>query len=73
MIFRDLLRSERPLCDLGGARTLDPLIKSQLLYQLSYGVIFAEVSPSIAVQSYALFLNPPNFFGSFFDVFLMKK
>ena len=23
-------------CDLGGARTLDPLIKSQLLYQLSY-------------------------------------
>ena len=39
MIFRDLLRSERPLCDLGGARTLDPLIKSQLLYQLSYGVI----------------------------------
>ena len=26
-------------CDLGGARTLDPLIKSQLLYQLSYEVI----------------------------------
>ena len=26
--------------DPGGARTLDPLIKSQLLYQLSYGVIF---------------------------------
>ena len=26
-------------CDPGGARTLDPLIKSQLLYQLSYGVI----------------------------------
>ena len=26
------------LCDPGGARTLDPLIKSQLLYQLSYGV-----------------------------------
>ena len=25
-------------CDLGGARTLDPLIKSQLLYQLSYEV-----------------------------------
>ena len=24
--------------DPGGARTLDPLIKSQLLYQLSYGV-----------------------------------
>ena len=27
------------LGDPGGARTLDPLIKSQLLYQLSYGVI----------------------------------
>ena len=26
------------MCDPGGARTLDPLIKSQLLYQLSYGV-----------------------------------
>ena len=26
------------LCDPGGARTLGPLIKSQLLYQLSYGV-----------------------------------
>ena len=51
------------LSDLGEARTLDPLIKSQLLYQLSYEVIFAsfkvdcfwlsifvEVSPSIAMQ-----------------------
>ena len=27
------------LCDLGEARTLDPLIKSQLLYQLSYQVV----------------------------------
>ena len=27
------------LGDPGEARTLDPLIKSQLLYQLSYGVI----------------------------------
>ena len=26
-------------CDPGGARTLDPMIKSHLLYQLSYGVI----------------------------------
>ncbi len=29
-------------CDLGGARTLGPLIKSQLLYQLSYEVIFCR-------------------------------
>ena|GEM_PF-2796917 len=27
------------LCDPGEARTLDPMIKSHLLYQLSYGVI----------------------------------
>ncbi len=26
-------------CDPAGTRTLDPLIKSQMLYQLSYGVI----------------------------------
>ena len=26
-------------CDPGEARTLDPMIKSHLLYQLSYGVI----------------------------------
>ena len=30
--------------DLGEARTLDPLIKSQLLYQLSYEVI-VSISP----------------------------
>lgn len=29
--------------DPGGARTLDPLIKSQLLYQLSYGVFYLVV------------------------------
>lgn len=26
-------------CDPGEARTLDPMIKSHLLYQLSYGVV----------------------------------
>ena len=30
-----------PLSDPGGARTLDPMIKSHLLYQLSYQVILA--------------------------------
>ena len=30
---------EFDICDPGEARTLDPLIKSQLLYQLSYGVM----------------------------------
>ncbi len=38
MIFRGIRRSDRPFSDPGEARTLDPLIKSQLLYQLSYGV-----------------------------------
>ncbi len=28
--------SKVPLCTPAGARTLDPLIKSQMLYQLSY-------------------------------------
>ncbi|MDN5305432.1 MAG: hypothetical protein PWQ53_91, partial [Bacteroidota bacterium] len=35
--------------DPGGARTLDPLIKSQLLYQLSYGVF-------LVMQSYNFIL-----------------
>jgi hypothetical protein len=29
-------------CDPGETRTLGPLIKSQLLYQLSYGVYFTQ-------------------------------
>lgn len=29
-------------CDPGGTRTLDPMIKSHLLYQLSYGVDFLD-------------------------------
>ena len=39
-------------CDLGGARTLDPLIKSQLLYQLSY-----EVNPHSGESPATSFLN----------------
>ena len=31
-------------CDPGEIRTLDPLIKSQLLYQLSYGVMLGVQS-----------------------------
>ena len=37
-------------CDLGGARTLDPMIKSHLLYQLSYQVIHAIVVSLLRVQ-----------------------
>ena len=61
------------LCDPGEARTLDPLIKSQLLYQLSYGVIV------VSALRGALFLNCgaklrmffqfTQFSGDFFRIF----
>ncbi len=35
-------RVERSVGDPGGARTHDPLIKSQMLYQLSYRVKFPQ-------------------------------
>ncbi len=48
------------LCDPGEARTLDPLIKSQLLYQLSYGVIInlrLSIPSQKRVQRYGKYLN----------------
>ena len=39
LYFRGFLHFDVLFCDPGEARTLDPLIKSQLLYQLSYGVM----------------------------------
>lgn len=36
-------------CDPGEARTLDPMIKSHLLYQLSYGVIAAFVALRVQI------------------------
>ena len=50
-----------PSGDPGGTRTHDPLIKSQLLYQLSYGVNVL----SIAVQRYCFFLNRKQFWQFF--------
>ena len=55
--------------DLGGARTLDPMIKSHLLYQLSYQVIFSaiefffqtSVCFSIAVAKVGFIFNLTNF------------
>lgn len=53
MIFRGIMQSDiqkraeiqgfQLLCDPGGARTHDPMIKSHLLYQLSHGVILEGV------------------------------
>ncbi len=62
-------------CTPAGVRTLDTLIKSQVLYQLSYKRIISKkqfrVISELRVQRYAFFLNPPNIF-SFFSVFLLK-
>ena len=61
--------------DPGGARTLDPLIKSQLLYQLSYGVMMF-IRFRIASAKLRHFLKPAKkicvFFkkSAFFVVFL---
>ena len=60
MIFRGIHRSDRPFSDPGEARTLDPLIKSQLLYQLSYGVIARDCR--------GLFLKCDAKVGSFFEL-----
>ena len=38
-----------PWSDLGGARTLDPMIKSHLLYQLSYQVSITKILTMIEV------------------------
>ncbi len=54
------------MSDPGEARTLDPLIKSQLLYQLSYGVIVVGNAPlDIAI---GVFLNCDAKVGLFFDM-----
>ena len=54
--------------DPGGARTLDPLIKSQLLYQLSYGVVSAL---RFCGANLRLFFEVTKFFANFFQ-FLVK-
>ena len=46
-----------PPCTPAGVRTLDTLIKSQVLYQLSYGCMPFWLK---RVQRYKLLLKPPN-------------
>ena len=60
MVYGSLLSF---FCDPGGARTLDPLIKSQLLYQLSYGVV-AVLAKSGAKLSH--YFHSAKFSGQFF-------
>ena len=52
-----------PFRDPGGTRTHDPLIKSQLLYQLSYGVNVC----SIATAKVLLFSKPQTILEIFFE------
>ena len=54
---------QRLLCDPGEARTLDPMIKSHLLYQLSYGVNVLLIS----VAKVMPFFYPTKFSGYFFQ------
>ncbi len=67
MIFRTFLRVDRPFSDPGGARTLDPLIKSQLLYQLSYGVVLRVLISLLRCKVSAYFS-----FMQIFSLFLSK-
>ena len=58
------------LCTPAGVRTLDTLIKSQVLYQLSYGCIYQRIKSAfldLRLQKYNVFFEPPNFFPYFFN------
>ena len=50
-----LTRHWQTVCDPAETRTLDPLIKSQLLYQLSYGV---NDNSGLDFMSLSLFSHP---------------
>ena len=54
-------------CDPGGARTLDPLIKSQLLYQLSYGVFGLSEKLCKFKAIFWIFKKYSDFFLDFFE------
>ncbi len=49
--------------DLAGARTQDPIIKSDVLYQLSYEIAEYQHFP-LVVQIYGLYFNIPNILAS---------
>jgi hypothetical protein len=60
---------QRLLCDPGEARTLDPMIKSHLLYQLSYGVNVLLIS----VAKVMPFFYSTKFSGYFFQKKLSQE
>ena len=62
-------------CDPGEARTLDPLIKSQLLYQLSYGVFCVRVISFLRCKVKANFRHGQIFlqlFSKFFQIICLN-
>jgi hypothetical protein len=52
----------RRLCDPAGARTQDPNIKSVMLYQLSYGIIFlcSTIPITIGIRNHIFMLYHPD-------------
>lgn len=54
------------LCTPAGARTLDPLIKSQMLYQLSYKRIHIRYFSNASAKVGIIFITT-KFFSHFFD------
>ena len=44
-------------CDLAGARTQDPIIKSDVLYQLSYQVKYLFSNAGANIRPYYLFFK----------------
>ena len=63
IIKRKVERFNFPFCTPAGVRTLDTLIKSQVLCQLSYKCIICAFKIEISemrVQRYNFFLKPPN-------------
>ncbi len=64
-----------PVCDSAGARTLDPLIKSQLLYQLSYEIFCWGANIALHSQIDQSFFNKLQFISVSLHPYwkLMKK
>ena len=56
------------LCDLAGARTQDPNIKSVVLYQLSYEIIVANIEMKTARFTGLLFDLAVQMYGFYLDL-----
>lgn len=72
MHFRSVSRFFYIISDPGGTRTLDPMIKSHLLYQLSYevlsyfGIANVDVFLNIKALLFCFFYKNNNWYGAFY-------